>query len=99
MTWDSPDIVLDDDEMRALLERPFSKLSVDELMTLKDAYAAHGIRVYNGLQPADVLLIAAAASYVTMFTQTLAKHNAEALIKAVQARFRKEGKTLAILGR
>lgn len=96
MTENSPNTVLEDDEMRALLERPFSELSVDELMTLKDAYAARGIRIYNSLQPADVLLIAAASSYVTVFTQTLAKHNAEALIGAVQTRFRRKTKTLEL---
>ena len=66
MTEDSPDTLLDDDEMRALLDRPFSELSADELMTLKDACAARGIRIYNSLQATDVLLIAAAASYVTV---------------------------------
>lgn len=89
--------MLDDDAMRALLDRPFTELSVDELMALKDAYAARGIRIVNGLQPADVVFVAAATSYVTMFTQTLAKHHAEALIEAVRAHFRRKGKTLELV--
>jgi hypothetical protein len=97
MTEGSPDTALDDDEMRALLDRPLSELSVAELMALKDAYTARGIRIYNSLQPADALLIAAAASYVTLFTQTLAAHNAAALIRAVQTRFRRKGKILELV--
>ena len=33
-----------DDEMNALLERPLTELTTDELMALKAAYAARGIR-------------------------------------------------------
>jgi len=97
MTEDSPGTVLDDDALRALLDRPFTELSVDELMALKDAYAVRGIRIVNGLQPADVVFVAAATSYVTMFTQTLAKHHAEALIEAVRTHFRRKGKTLELV--
>jgi hypothetical protein len=87
----------DDEALRALLDRPLTELSVDELMALKDAHAERGIRIYNGLPPTEVLLVAAAASYLTVFTQTLAKHNAEALVDAVRTRFRRKGKTLELL--
>lgn len=97
MTDESPRVTLDDDALNALLERPLTELSVDELMAMKAAYAARGTPIYNGLPLTEVLLVATAASYVTMFTQTLAKHNAEALIEAVRTRFRRNGKTLELV--
>lgn len=97
MTDETPSGTLDGDALRTLVDRPFTELTVDELMAIKAAYAERGIRIYNGLTPTEVLLVAAAASYVTAFTQTLAKHNAEALIKAVRTRFRRKGKILELV--
>lgn len=89
--------MLDDDALNAFLERPFTELSTDELMAMMAVLEARGGRMYNSLRPAEVVLVAGAASYATMFVQTLAKHHAEALIKAVQTRFRRKGKTLELL--
>lgn len=98
MTEDSPDTVLDDDAMRALLARPLTELTVDELMALKAGYEARSVRIYNSV-PWEVVapLMAAAAVYSKAFLETLAKHNAEALIDAVQTRIRKSGKTRELL--
>lgn len=80
MNEDSPDTVLDDDALNALLDRPFTELSADELMAMKAAYAARGIRIYNSV-PWEVVtsLMAAAAIYAKAFLETLAKHHADAL--------------------
>lgn len=98
MTEEPPDTMLDDDALNALLERPFTELSVDELMALKDAYAARGIRIYNSV-PWEVVgpLLAAVIIYSKAFLETLAKHHAEALIDAVQTRIRKNGQTRELL--
>jgi hypothetical protein len=98
VTEDSPDTALDDDAMRALLDRPFTELSVDELMALKAAYAARGVRIYNSI-PWEVVgpLGAATAIYSKTFLETLAKHNAEALIEAMTTCIRKRGETIAFL--
>lgn len=97
MTDGSPAAVLDDDALDALLERPFTELATDELMAMKATLEARGVRIYSSLQPAEIVLVAGAASYATMFVQTLAKHHAEALINAVQTRFRRKDKTLELV--
>ena len=56
MNEDSPDTVLDDDALNALLERPFTELSVDELMAMKAAYAARGIRIDNSASIEQLVL-------------------------------------------
>lgn len=98
MTGESPGTVLSDDQLKALLDRPSTELSVDELMAMKAAYAARGIRIYNSV-PWEVVgpLLAGVAIYSKAFLETLAKHNAEALIDAVQTRIRKNGKTRELL--
>ncbi len=83
MNEDSPDTVLDDDALNALLERPFTELSVDELMAMKAAYAARGIRIYNSLPP-EVWVPLGAASlyahfYLKSFMETLGQRHAEAV--------------------
>ena len=82
----------------ALLGRPLTEMSVDELMALKAAYAACGVRVYNSI-PWEVVapLVAATGIYSKTFLETLAKHNAEALIEAVTTRIRKNGKNRELL--
>jgi hypothetical protein len=98
MNEDPLDTVLDDDALNALLERPFTELSVDDLMAVKAAHAARAIRIVNSV-PWEVVapLLAGAAMYSKAFLETLAKHNAEALIDAVHSRVRKNGKTTAFL--
>jgi hypothetical protein len=97
ITDESAGATLGDDALRALLARPLTELSVDELMALKDAYAARGIYFYNSASPEQFLLVAAIAIYSKAFLETLAKHNADGLIEAVRARFRKNGKTRELL--
>lgn len=66
---------------------------------MKDAYAARGIRIYNSIPWEVVPLAAATAIYSKTFLETLAKHNAEALLDAVHARVgkNKKEKTIAFL--
>ena len=71
MIEDSPDTVLDDDELNALLERPFTELSVDELMAMKAAYAARGIRIDNGASTEQVVLAFLAGKVSLPFVQAL----------------------------
>jgi hypothetical protein len=98
MTEDSPDTVLDDDALNALLDRPLTQLTADELMALKDTYATRGIRIYNSV-PWELVaaLMAAATVYSKAFLETLAKHHADALNDAVRTRIRKNGKTRELL--
>ena len=94
MTDESPGHMLDDDAFYALLERPFTELSADELRTLKDACAARGFWIYNSV-PWEVVapLMAAATIYAKAFLETLGKHHADALNDAVRTRIRKRSKT------
>jgi hypothetical protein len=85
------------DPLAARLDRPLTELTVDELMELKAEFEARGIRVYNGASPEQLALLAGIAIYSKAFLETLAKHNAEALIEAVRARFRKNGKATELL--
>jgi hypothetical protein len=79
MTDESPGVTPDDDALRPLLKRAFT---VDELMRASEFRGRFGRQYHYDTSSAEVvLLIAAAASYVTAFTQTLAKRNAEALIE------------------
>ena len=98
MTDETPDTVLDDDELSALQARPLTDLSVDELMAMKAAYAARGIRIVNSV-PWEVVapLLAASAIYSKAFLETLGKHNAEWVIDKVQARIRRKGETREVL--
>ena len=72
-------------------------MTVDELMALKAEYEARGIRFYNRAFPEQIMLAAAIGIYSKAFLETLAKHNAEGLIKLVRPRFRKKGKTAELL--
>ena len=101
MNEDSPDTVLDDDGLNALLDRPFTELSVDELMAMKAAYAARGIRVYNSLPP-EVWVPLGTASlyahfYLKSFMETLGKRHAEAVTDPARIR-KKVKKTEAKVG-
>src|ERR1700691_2485440 len=88
MSEGSPDAVPHDDALNALLERPVTELSVDELMAMNAAYAARGVRIYNSV-PWEVVapLMVAVGIYSKAFLETLGKHDAEAL----RTRIRKNG--------
>ena len=98
MTDESPGVTLDDDALRALLDRPFTELTTDELMALNAAYAARGFRIVNSvLWEVIAPLMAATTIYSKAFLETLGKHNVEALMDAVRTRIRKNGKTRELL--
>ena len=65
-------------------------------MALEAEFAARGVRVHDSI-PWEVVapLMAATGIYSKTFLETLAMHNAEALLDAVHAR--KKGKTIAFL--
>ena len=79
-----------------LLARPLTEMTVDELMALNAELEARGIRIYNSV-PWEVIgpLMAATGIYSKTFLETLAKHNADALIEAVTTRILKNGETIA----
>jgi hypothetical protein len=76
MNEDSPDTVLDDDELNALVERPFTELSVDELMAMKAAYAARGIRIDNSATIEQLVLAFLAGNVGVPFVQALSQRAA-----------------------
>jgi hypothetical protein len=73
MTGESPGVPLDDDAFYTLLDRPFTELSTDELMALKDACAARGFRIYNRTSPEQVILAFIAGNFCSAYIQALAK--------------------------
>ena len=79
MTEDSPDTVLDDDALNALLERPLTELSVDELMAMKAAYAARGTPICNSVSTDQVILAFLALNVCQPFLQTLSQRAANAV--------------------
>lgn len=97
MTDESPVVPLDDDALRALQARPFTELTVDELMAMKAAYAARGFRIVNSVPWDVVALMAGAAVYAKAFLETLGKHNADWLGDAVRTRVRKNGEKREVL--
>ena len=90
---------MEDEEVKALLDRPFTELTHDELRALKAYFDARGVAFYNAITPAETILLGLVGLYSKTFVETLAKGNAEALIEAVRTRFRKKGKaTEALVG-
>ena len=79
MNEESPDPVLDDDALNALRTRPFTELSVDELMAMKAAYAARGIPVYNGITFEQAVIAFFAGNVGVPFVQTLSQRAANSL--------------------
>ena len=79
MNEDSPDNVLDDDALNALLERPFTELSVDELMAMKATYAARGIQIYNSASMEQVVLAFLAGNLGVPFVQALSQRAANSV--------------------
>jgi hypothetical protein len=76
MTSESPVGPLDDDALSALLDRPFTELSVDELMAMKAAYAARGVRVVNSASAEQMILAFLAGNLGTPFLQALSQRAA-----------------------
>jgi hypothetical protein len=79
MSEDTSDRLLTDDELNALLERPLTELSFDELMAMKDAYAARGIRFYNSASIETVILAFLAGNVAVPFVQTLSQRAANSV--------------------
>ena len=67
------------DALRALLDRPFTELSVDELMAMKDAYAARGIRIVNSASIEQMILVFLAGNLGPPFLQTLSQRAANSV--------------------
>jgi len=67
---------LTDDELSEVTARPFTELTVNELMDMKDAYAARGSRVYNSATVETIILAFLAGKIGVPFIQTLAQRAA-----------------------
>jgi hypothetical protein len=76
---ESPRVTLDDDALNALLDLPFTQLTVDELMAIKDAYAARGIRIYNSASIEQMILAFLAGNLGAPFLQALSQRAANSI--------------------
>jgi hypothetical protein len=83
MTDESPAGTLDDDALNALLERPLTELSGDELMAVKATLAARGIRVYNSASTETVILAFLAGNVGVPFLQTISQRAANRVADGV----------------
>jgi hypothetical protein len=95
---------LDDDAMNAVLERPFTELTVDELMALKAAYAARGARIVNSANVEQMILAFLAGNLGTPFLQALSQRAANSVADmskqvtdAVRKHLKRKGHTDATL--
>ena len=97
MTEESPGVPLDDEALHALLDRPFTELTPEELAALKAAFEARGYYLYSNLA-VDMItpLMTVGAVYTKAFVETLAKYHADVLSDAA-TRFRRKGKTREVL--
>jgi hypothetical protein len=77
---ESPRVALDDDALNALLDRPFTQLTADELMAIKDAYAARGIRIYNNASTEQMILAFLAGNLGAPFLQALSQRAANSVV-------------------
>jgi hypothetical protein len=82
-----------DDELDWLLAMPPAEMTVDEFLALKARYKARYetrgiVNQKSVLLDLAAPLLAVAAIYSKAFLETLAKHNAEALMDAVHSRIR-----------
>lgn len=59
------------DPLDATLDRPFTEMTVDELMARKAEFEARGIRIYNGASPEQVILALMAGNFCSAFLQAL----------------------------
>jgi hypothetical protein len=79
-TDESPDAEpLDDEAMNPLLERPLTELTVDELMALKAAYAACGVRIVNSASIEQMILAFLAGNLGAPFLQALSQRAANSV--------------------
>lgn len=93
MTDESPGVTPDDDALRGLLDRP---LTPDELWTIVGLYGdetAAGTFSHSLVTLEMVSVLTGAAIYSKAFLETLAKHNADAVMEALRIRSRKNGET------
>lgn len=79
MKDESPGVTLDDDALCVLLDRPFAELTVDELMAMKAAYEARGIRIVNGASFEQMILAFLAGNLGTPFLQALSQRAANSV--------------------
>lgn len=70
---------MDDDALDALLNRPFTELTVDELMAVKDAYTERGIRIYNNASIEQMILAFLAGNIGAPFLQALSQRAANSV--------------------
>jgi hypothetical protein len=95
---ESPRVALDDDALNALMDRPFTQLTVDELMAIKDAYAVRGIRIYNNASTEQMILAFLAGNLGAPFLQALSQRAANSVADmskqvtdAVRKHFKRKG--------
>jgi hypothetical protein len=85
------------DPLAAWLDRPFTELTVDELMALKAELEKRGVRIYDNHRllsmPEVVALATPIAVYSKAFLETLAKHHADAVADLLRRSTRKNGTT------
>jgi hypothetical protein len=74
-----PPVALDDDALNALLDRPFTELTVDELLAIKDVYAARGIRIVNNASLEQLIFAFLAGNLGTPFLQALSQRAANSV--------------------
>ncbi|HUN34166.1 MAG TPA: hypothetical protein VMU95_19360 [Trebonia sp.] len=91
---------LDDDALNALLGRPLAELSFDELMAIKHAYAARGIRIYNSASVEQMILAFLAGNLGAPFLQALSQRAANSVADvskqvtgAVQKHVKRKGRS------
>lgn len=70
---------MDDDALDALLNRPFTELTVAELMAVKDACAERGIRIYNNASIEQMILAFLAGNIGAPFLQALSQRAANSV--------------------
>jgi hypothetical protein len=63
--------------LAAMLDRPLTEMTVDELMALKAELEARGVRVYNSATPEQIVLAFALGNFSTAFIQALGQHAAD----------------------
>lgn len=76
MSEESSGHTLDDKALDALLERPLTELSTNELMALKAAFAARKIWIYNSAGTEQMLLAFLAGNLGSPFLQALSQRAA-----------------------
>ena len=70
---------VDDDALKALLDRPFDQLTADDWMAIKDAFAERGIQVYNNASVESMILAFLAGNIGAPFLQALSQRAANSV--------------------